>query len=535
MSKLDKTKNLNIIGNIILDGVEKYPERIVLTIENNGEEETRTYQQLWDNSQKLCVYLQALGCIKGDRVGVLLQNHPEFVELLIATSIIGIVLVPIDPRTKGEKLRFMLSNSECTGLFAARYNIENIVELSGQLDFIQWLGVVGNHNALPKNLPGKVFCSNDFYHGINNYAPLPVLIDDENETMQIMYTSGTTGDPKGILIHHGRFGGAGNHGELVFGYTSEDSPYTGLSLTHGNAQFVTLAPALKMGIPAVFSRKFTKSRFWSIIQKYQCTTFSLLGGMATAIYSEPFSEAEKNNSIRLVVSAGMPASIWNEFEKRFGLDIIEFYGAMEGGMTFKPVGQGPVGSCGRVAPGLEGVVFSDKNEVLDANEPGELRFRFADGSPINVTYYKDPKASTKKVNNGWLCSGDTVRMDEEGWVFYICRKGGGVRRNGDFVNIGLVEKSLADHPSISDVFVYGIDAKSASPGEKDIVAAVVLSETSDLKQEQIFSWCESTIDKTLIPDFIQVIDEIPKTASEKPQERFLVERFNNYPSEIFSR
>jgi crotonobetaine/carnitine-CoA ligase len=495
-----ETNNLNIIGNIIADGVNKYPNKKALTIENNGEEETRTFQELWDNAQRVSLHLRDIGCAKGDRVGVLLQNHPEFVELLIATSLLGIVLVPLDPRTKGEKLRYMLSNSECKGLFAAAYNIDNIVDIASELDFIKWLGVVGEDNHIGNVLPFEVFSFKNIYKSKTEYSPLPVLIEDENETMQIMYTSGTTGDPKGILIHHGRFGGAGDHGKAVFGYTGTDCLYTGLSLTHGNAQFVTLAPALKMGIPAVISQKFTKSRFWEIIQKHKCTSFSLLGGMATAIYSEDINDLEKNNSVRLVVSAGMPASIWQDFEKRFAVDIIEFYGAMEGGMTFKPVGQGPVGSCGRVAPGLEAKIFSDDNEVLPPNQPGEIRFRFADGSPIKVSYYKNPEASLKKVHDGWLCSGDVVTMDEDGWVFYMFRKGGGIRRNGDFVNVGLVEKSLAEHPNVSDVFVYGIQAKSGAPGEKDIIASVVLVNDSPNSAKEIYSWCSSKVDKTLIPE-----------------------------------
>src|SRR5664279_2862748 len=136
-----------------------------------------------------------------------------------------------------------------------------------------------------------------------------------------MYTSGTTADPKGVMIRHGRFVLSGRMGEQVFRYRHGDRPYTGLSLTHGNAQFVTMSPSLRMGLRAVFSRRFTKSRLWTVMRHYGCTTFSLLGGMATAIYSEPARPDDADNPVRFVVSAGMPKVIWEEFERRFGLEI----------------------------------------------------------------------------------------------------------------------------------------------------------------------------------------------------------------------
>jgi crotonobetaine/carnitine-CoA ligase len=347
--------------------------------------------------------------------------------------------------------------------------------------------------------------------------------------MQVMYTSGTTGDPKGIVVPHQRFGMVSNHGEAVFGYRDGDRPYTGLSLTHGNAQFVTLAPSLKMGLRAVISRKFSKSRLWEIVRRHQCTTFALLGGMVTAIYSEPRREDDADNPVRLVISAGMPAAIWEEFGRRFGVEIFEFYGAVEGGMCFKRPGEGPVGSCGRPAPGLIAKVVDESGVEVPPGSPGELWFQLAGGAFPPVAYLGNPAASAKKTEGGWLRSGDIVHTDADGWVYFEYRAGGGIRRNGEFVSPALIEKSLAEHPDIDDVFVYGMPNASGAPGEKDVVAAIVPKHKGKLESEELAYWLRSRVDESMIPDFFQQVSEIPKTASEKPQERFLVDLFHSQP------
>ena len=134
--------------------------------------------------------------------------------------------------------------------------------------------------------------------------------------MQMLYTSGTTGDPKAILSPYARFGFVASLGE-VLGLNASDRPYTGLSLTHANAQLITLGATLFMGLRGVISRKFTKSRLWDITRHYGCTMFNLLGGMTTAIYSEPEKPNDADNPVRYVLSAGMPAAIWDKFQKRF--------------------------------------------------------------------------------------------------------------------------------------------------------------------------------------------------------------------------
>src|SRR5258705_7272218 len=130
----------------------------------------------------------------------------------------------------------------------------------------------------------------------------------------------------------------------------------------------------------VMSRRFTKSRLWDIARRYGCTSFSLLGGMTTAVYAEPPKPDDVDNPVRFVVSAGMPSAIWSAFEQRFGVQILEFYGAAEGGLTVKPIGVGPEGSIGKPIPTLAHRIVDEAGRDVARGEPGELLFRHADGS-----------------------------------------------------------------------------------------------------------------------------------------------------------
>lgn len=523
--------NENIIANLIKARAAQMPDLDVLTFEHNGQEEIRTYRQLWENGQHLAWALKERGIRKGDVFALLMQNHPEFVEAIIASAILGTVFVPIDSRSRGDKLAFMLRNAGCRGVICGDYALGGLLECADAVPDLDWIYVIGDGVAQGPNVGRSVHRLKDLL--IGPVPDLPIAVENETEPMQIMYTSGTTGDPKGIVIPHARFGLVSTHGETVFGYRKGDRPYTGLSLTHGNAQFVTLASSLRMGLRAVFSRKFTKSRLWDIVRKYGCTTFSLLGGMATAIYAEPRRADDSNNPVRMVISAGMPSAIWQNFAQRFNLQILEFYGAMEGGMLVNPVGEGPVGSCGRVSPGQLAKVVDDEGREVPRGSPGELWFKWADGKPMSVNYVNDPEASRRKIADGWLRSGDVATMDSDGWVFYLYRKGSGIRRNGEFINPAIVEKVVVEHSAVSDAFVYGRPAENGAPGERDVVAAVVLVDRAEFVPADLFQWCRSRLEPNMNPSFIQVVDEIPKTASEKPQERFLLQMFDVESEHVF--
>jgi crotonobetaine/carnitine-CoA ligase len=511
---------------------EEKPDFPVVTFDNSPfPDEVLSYAGLVLGGRKLARALKQAGISKGDTFSLVMRNHPEMVLAIYAASALGAVMVPIDPRSVGEKLRYQIVNSNSKGVIYAAEFMDKMEEVLAGLPHVKTVGVVYKDDFGVQAV-SHVPSLNEILAGPEAPALDPAGLS-MSDYMMIIYTSGTTGDPKGVKLRGNRFAGYAGLGQVIWGYTPQDKLYTGLSLTHGNAQAVTLGPSLALSIPCVISRRFTKSRIWDICRAHGCTTYSLLGGMMMGIYSEPVRPDDGDNPVRVVISAGTPRPIWESFEKRFNVKIHEWYAAVEGGFAHNPPGVGPIGSFGKPIPGsMEIKVVREDDTECEVGEVGELICRPV-GGRAEVEYHGNQAASEAKTRGGWLRSGDMVHRDAEGWLYFDYRKGGGLRRQGDFILPEYVEKVLADHPKVTDVCVYGVPAASGSPGESDLVAAVVPVEGRPPDIQGIFDACRAGLERNSVPSYLQVVAEIPKSASLKNLDRLLKLEFKADAPNVF--
>jgi len=502
---------------------EENPDFGVITFDNSPyPDEILTYSDLVIKGRKLARQMEQMGIGAGDTFCAVMRNHPEMVIAMYAGSALRATLVPIDPRSKGDKLSYQIRNSGSKGILFSSEFMENITDALSQLPDVETIGVIYKDEFGVPIQPAypnidEIFLGPE----VPGFAPGDHSAAD---CSMIVYTSGTTGDPKGVRLTN-RLSGGAMLARSIWKYRQDDRLYTGLSLTHGNAQSVTLSPALMLGIPAVISRRFTKSRIWDICRKHGCTSFSLLGGMMMGIVSEPVRDNDGDNPVRLVLSAGTPRPIWGAFESRFNVTIHEWYGAVEGGLAHKPPGVGPVGSFGNIKGDLyEMRVVREDETDCEPDEIGELISRAPGGAP-KVEYHGNKDASEAKTRGGWLRSGDMVHRDEEGWLFFDFREGGGLRRQGDFIMPEYVEAVIAEHPDVTDICVFGIPAASGAPGESDLVAAFVPSGDAAPDIKSIFDLCLDKLERNSVPSYLWVVDTIPKTASQKNLGRLLKNDF----------
>lgn len=478
-------------------------------------EETRSYAELLANGARIAAALAGEGMKPGDSFALVMPNHPEFVDTMIGSELAATIFVPIDPRTRGARLAFMLRFAGCRGAIVAPEALPALGEVIADVPDLGWVWVLGD-TALP--LPGvRVATLSQALAGAG--AQPADFGADLARPMQMLYTSGTTGDPKAILAPYARYAAVSTFGPLLQ-VRGDDTLYTGLSFTHANAQLITLGNALAMQLPLVVSRRFSKSRLWDILARYGCTVFNLLGGMAVAIFAEPPSPRDREHKVRMVLSAGMPPSMWRDFEARFGVEVLEFFGAAEGGLTINLPGEGPIGSIGKPPAGTICAILDEDDRDCAAGILGEMCFRPEGSETPAVEYFQNPEASAAKTRGGWFRTGDIGYKDADGWVFFSHRAGDAIRRNGDFVNAVQIEAEIAAMEGVGDVHVYGAATAENAPGEKEVVAAIVPA--GDFDPLSVFAHCRDRIGSAAMPSLVQIISEIPKTASEKPQARHLI-------------
>ncbi len=216
-------------------------------------------------------------------------------------------------------------------------------------------------------------------------------------------------------------------------YQPDDVLYTCLPLFHANALFLSTQRALVAGLPLALSGRFSASRFWDEVRRYGATTFNALGAMMPILMKQPERDNDRDNKVRVVSSAACPASVWEPFEKRFGVRIFEGYGAVDGaGFGIGNPGTSPKGSIGKPTTPIR--IVDDDGKDVAVGEPGELLFKIDDARLRRVEYYKDKEATRAKIRDGWLHTGDLVYADEDGNLFFADRKTDSMRRRGENIS-----------------------------------------------------------------------------------------------------
>jgi len=427
--------------------------------------------------------LLAAGVGKSDRVTLALGNSVEYAVAAFAVLRAGAVLNPVNPALGRGELEYVLGH-------AAPRLVVTDAESDATLGSLGQRTVRGD--ALGAGRPA---------------SPVPVRVE-AGDFSTLLYTSGTTGRPKGVLFTHGRTGTSGPHFIEAMGLTADDTILALTPLFHGNA-WGAVVTALFAGGTAAFPRAFHASAFWPLVHETQATVLYTLGTVLAMLLTHEPTPLERQNPLRIVLGLGS-AAIRDRVIERFGVeDVLECFGSTDAGVvTITPRGAPPrPGSCGPAVPGVRLKVIGDDGRTLGVREVGEI----AVDSPARMAgYFRDEAATAAALRDQWFLTGDLGYLDEDGWLYFVDRKRDVVRRGGENVSSVLVEKTLREHPKVLDCAVIGVPDPVLG---QEIKAYVVAREPVD--EAELRAFAAARLAKFQVPRLWEFRDGLPKTPTQR--------------------
>lgn len=486
-----------------------------------------TYAEFEQSVSKFSNALKSLGIEKGDHVGFLLGNSPHFLISLYATMRLGATAVPINPIYTPDEISYIVKNSDAKAIIAVDALLPFVEKAAHMFTSVQSYiicetaqDIAEKINALPDGLKTKVKPFTSLLAASSLDATTVEVSSDD--TAVILYTSGTTGHPKGaMLTYHNIYSNARDVAEYLT-INTEDRVITTLPVFHVFALTVVVNAPLLMGATLLLVPRFSPQDVFTIAREQKATVFAGVPTMYNFLYQFPDDNAEDFSTIRLAISGGssLPVALLHNFENKFNVRVSEGYGLSEASPVtcFNPIDRDrKPGSIGTNIVNVENKVVNELGEEVPVGHVGELIVR---GPNVMKGYYKMPEETESTIREGWLYTGDLARQDEEGYFYIVDRKKDMIIVGGYNVYPREVEEVLFEHPSIVEAAVVGVP----DPTFGEEVLAFVVKKDASLSEEQLHDYCAEKLAKYKVPKRFEFLDELPKNTTGKILRRFLKEQ-----------
>ncbi len=483
----------------------KYGDRTFLIF----EDKEFSFRQMDENANRVANYLLSLGAGKGKGVAIIMGNSPQYLDVYIGSQKLGMYSIPINTSLRGDSLLYILDHSNAEFVVIDEEFLDAYNKIADKVEKRKKIIVNQSATAGKSPLPQGMLNLADAYR---QSTKKPDIKYDKKDICFILYTSGTTGLPKGVMYRYGKTTVKLLSIPANALYKKSDILYTSLPLFHGNALWLCVTQAMHRGCKVVLARKFSASKFWDEMRKYKVTEFNTIGAMIPILMKQPPKENDRDNCVRFTISAACPVDEWAKFEKRFGIKIYEAYGSVDGGgKTIMNLGNAPVGSIGKPAPNTVYRLVDNEGKDVPDGTPGQLIFE-SKGKKKSVEYFKNEKAGNDKLKDGWIYTGDLVRRDKNGYLYFVGRNAEFMRIKGENVSAYEVEHTIQKHPSVLEAAVYAVPSELA---EDEIMACVSLVDGHTLKEADLVETLKEDLAKFAVPRFVKIVKEFPKTETQR--------------------
>ena len=490
------------LATILVNSAGSYPDRTAVRL----DERALSYRDLDELSARVASWLAGRGIMPGDRVGLMAPNTLEFVELYYGILRAGAVVVPMNPLFKSREVSYHLSDSGAALAFA-------------------WHGVADQAAAGAKSAGTDlvVIEPSDLAETLARYDPVPAVADRAaSDTAVILYTSGTTGQPKGAeLTHANLISNIEVTRTTLLSLQPADVMLGALPLFHSFGQTVVMGCAIATGGCLTLLPRFDPVRALEIIKRDQVTVLAAVPTMYTAILHSAGGNAGDVASLRLCVSGGaaMPAELMRAFEKQFDCMILEGYGLSETSPVASfnhPDRERKPGTIGQAIAGVEMRIQNDDGAPLASGEIGEIAIR---GDNVMKGYWRRPRDTEEAMEGGWFRTGDLGRVDPEGYFSIVDRKKDMIIRGGLNVYPREVEEVLYEHPAVAEAAVIGVPDKILG---EEVAAVVKLKPGASADPGQLREHVRRQLAAYKYPRHVWIVDELPYGGSGKILKRAIV-------------
>jgi carnitine-CoA ligase len=517
-------ENASTLPWLVAQVAREHPDRELLVEVDGG---SRSYAEFDVECRRWAAALQELGIRSGDCVAVMLPTSIAAYSVWLGVSWLHAIEVPVNTAYRHRILSYLLNNCAASVLVISERYLARVAEIADELEHLKRVVIIPDGHAGSDGAPsdqaaglGKAFELVRARTLLEGRGPLgdrdPPLT---HELCCVMYTSGTTGPSKGVLMPWGLLRSISEKG-FPDDPDEGSTTYSALPVFHIGGKMFLYSTVRAHG-RLVLRDGFDTNAFWADVRRYDVRRTSLVGAMPNFLFRQPEDAEDRETPLRDVFMVPVIPE-YRAFEERFGVRVCTAFGMTEVG---NPIGA-PWGlpnhrTCGRVLPGYQVRVVDDLDYEVGPGVSGELVVRSDEPWKLNLGYFGMDAVTAASWRNGWFHTGDEFTFDDDGWFYFVDRKKDAIRRRGENISSFEVEAEVLAHDDIAEVAAVAVPADE---GEDEIKIVIALKPGRSLTPEDLIRFLIPRMARFMVPRYIEVVDELPKTPTAKVRKVVLREQ-----------